>query len=88
MCLGERVDLAPSIDNAVVAFEADSLDEGTGGGWFVQARGVATLVMSSGLSIGCPHGALPLVAELSRVVISGLRLHLCDNPAELPITDL
>jgi hypothetical protein len=85
VCLGDRFHLAPSVDGAVVAFEADSFGDSATTGWHVHVNGVAHLTPPVPLVGGCEEDQ-PLTAAIEVVHLQGRSLELCTDGLDLPPT--
>jgi nitroimidazol reductase NimA-like FMN-containing flavoprotein (pyridoxamine 5'-phosphate oxidase superfamily) len=78
ICLGSYRLLRRSVDDAVVAFAADSIDPDTGTGWSVEVKGVANLTAApTHAQPECGGATSGWILHLEPVVIAGHRIELC-----------
>jgi len=83
VCLGDRNHLAPSVDGAVVAFEADSFGDTATRGWQVHVNGLAHLTPPVPLVDACGEEQ-PLTASIEVVHLQGRTFELCTTGLDLP----
>ncbi len=77
ICLG-FYDIPPaSVTDTVVAFAADSLAAGTGGGWSVQVQGVVHPPRSIGVDTACGQPTAGQIVDLRPASITGHRVRIC-----------
>jgi hypothetical protein len=76
VCLGHRELPERSLDEAIIAFAADSIDPVTRSGWLVQVQG-RSVIPSGRIDTSCGWPAAAQVVEIEPGTISGLRVHLC-----------
>jgi len=77
VCLGHRELPESSLDGAVVAFAADSIDPATRTGWSVQVQGRSVLAREPGLDAECGWPAAGQVVRIEPALVSGYRVLLC-----------
>lgn len=82
VCLGDRSHLAPSVDGAVVAFEADSFGDSATRGWQVHVSGLARLTPPVPLVDACEEDQ-PLTASIEVVSLHGRAFELCTTGLDL-----
>jgi hypothetical protein len=76
VCLGHRQLPERSLDEAITAFAADSIDPVTRSGWLVQVQGRSVRPRGR-ISTDCGLPAAAQVVEIESATISGHRVHLC-----------
>jgi pyridoxamine 5'-phosphate oxidase-like protein len=77
VCIGHRELPERSLNQAVVAFAADSIDPATRSGWSVQVQGVTELSSGRGLDTACGVPTAGQIVEIVPATIDGFRVHLC-----------
>ena len=76
VCLGHRGIPERSLNNAVIAFTADSIDAATRSGWSVQIQGRSSVSRYKGFATGCGQLAGQVV-EIEPGTVSGHYVYLC-----------
>jgi len=77
VCLGHRELPEASVNGAVVAFAADSIDAATRSGWSVQVQGVAVPSRGHEFDTVCGYSTAGQVVGIEPVTIGGFRVHMC-----------
>jgi uncharacterized protein len=76
-CLGHRELPERSLDEAIIAFAADSIDPSTRAGWSVEVQGRSVLSRQAWSGTSCPQHALGQVVRIEPTTLTGHRVHLC-----------
>jgi uncharacterized protein len=76
-CLGHRELPERSLDEAIIAFAADSIDPSTRAGWSVEVQGRSVLSRQARSGTSCPQHALGQVVRIEPTTLTGHRVHLC-----------
>ncbi|MGO8957341.1 MAG: pyridoxamine 5'-phosphate oxidase family protein [Streptosporangiaceae bacterium] len=76
-CLGHRELPERSLDEAIIAFAADSIDPWTRSGWSVEVQGRSVLSREAGLDPTCSQHAPGQVVRIEPTTLTGHRVHLC-----------
>ncbi|HYB16196.1 MAG TPA: pyridoxamine 5'-phosphate oxidase family protein [Streptosporangiaceae bacterium] len=76
VCLGHRELPERSLDEAIIAFAADSIDPATRSGWLVQVQGRSVMPRRR-IGPDCGWPAAAQVVQIEPGTISGHRVHLC-----------
>ena len=78
VCLGHHGLPERALNEAVIAFAADSIDPVTRSGWLVQVQGRSAIPGRPPIDTDCDWPASPAqVVEIKPGRISGQRMHLC-----------
>ncbi len=77
VCLGHHGLPERSLDEAVIAFAADSIDPVTRSGWLVQVQGRSVIPRGLRIDTDCGWPAAAQVVEIEPGTISGHWMHLC-----------
>jgi uncharacterized protein len=78
VCLGHHGLPERALNEAVIAFAADSIDPVTRSGWLVQVQGRSAIPGRLRIDTDCDWPASPAqVVEIKPGRISGQRMHLC-----------
>lgn len=77
ICLGQYDLPATSINNTVIAFAADSIDDSSRSGWTVQVEGVMEVPMVDGVPRDCGQTAAGQVVHVEPATVNGHRFNLC-----------
>ena len=78
MCLGHRGLPERALDEAIIAFAADSIDPVTRTGWSVQVQGRSVVPPGLRIDTGCGWPTAPAqVVQIESGKISGHWMHLC-----------
>ena len=76
-CLGHRELPERSLDDAITAFAADSIDPSTRAGWSVEVQGRSVLSRQAASGTTCPQHAPGQVVRIEPTTLTGHRVHLC-----------
>ena len=76
-CLGHRELPERSLDEAIIAFAADSIDPSTRAGWSVEVQGRSVLSRQAWSGTNCPQHAMGQVVRIEPTTLTGHRVHLC-----------
>jgi nitroimidazol reductase NimA-like FMN-containing flavoprotein (pyridoxamine 5'-phosphate oxidase superfamily) len=77
VCLGHLELPERSLDEAIIAFTADSIDPVTRSGWSVQVQGRSVIPGGLRVKTDCRWPAVAQVVEIEPGRVSGHRIHLC-----------
>jgi hypothetical protein len=77
VCLGHHQIPAASINDVIVAFEADAIDQRTRSGWAVQVQGTSRLPQPIGVPTDCGQPPAGRIAHLAPAHIQGQQIRLC-----------
>ena len=76
-CLGHHEIPERSLDDAVIAFSADSISPVSRSGWSVQIQGRAFVTRRDGADIACGQPSAARVVEILPATITGYHVHRC-----------
>ena len=76
-CLGHRVLPERSLDEAIIAFAADSIDPWTRAGWSVEVQGRSVLSREAEFGTACPQHSPGQVVLIEPTTLTGHRVHVC-----------
>lgn len=82
-CLGHRELPERSLDEAIIAFAADSIDPSTRAGWSVEVLGRSVLSSQACSGTTCPQRAAGQVVRIEPTTLTGHRVHPCPLVAEM-----
>ena len=77
ICLGQHRIPTTSVNDAVMAFAADAIDDSSNSGWTIQVQGLAHVPMASGVPRDCGQPAAGQIVHIEPATISGHRFILC-----------
>jgi pyridoxamine 5'-phosphate oxidase-like protein len=77
VCLGHHGLPERSLDEAIIAFGADSIDTVTRSGWSVQVQGRSVIPRGLRIDTDCGWPAAAQIVEIEPGRIRGHRMHLC-----------
>lgn len=77
VCLGHHEIPESSLNDAVIAFTADSVGSETRSGWSVQIQGRSSIPRRNGFDTACDQPAAGQVVEIVPGTITGHHVHLC-----------
>jgi uncharacterized protein len=77
VCLGHYQLPEHALDQAVIAFSADSIDPGTRSGWSVQIQGRSVIPPLPAAAAECGWPAVGQVVQIEPETITGYRVHMC-----------
>lgn len=76
-CLGHRELPERSLDEAIIAFAADSIDPWTRSGWSVEVQGRSVLSRAVGFDTTCSQHAPGQIVRIKPTTLAGHRVNLC-----------
>lgn len=76
-CLGHRELPERSLDEAIIAFGADSIDPRTHVGWSVEVQGRSVLAREAGFDATCTQHAPGQVVRIEPTTLTGRWVRLC-----------
>lgn len=76
-CLGHRAVPERSLNDAIIAFNADAIDPATRTGWSVQVQGRATVFSPDGFDTAYGHPTAGQLIEIHSSTITGFHVDLC-----------
>jgi hypothetical protein len=77
VCLGHYQLPGHALDEAVIAFSADSIDPGARSGWSIQIQGRSVIPPQPGTMTACGWPTEGQIVQIEPETITGYRVHMC-----------